>query len=70
MTDLRTSGAINRVRGAIEQAFGRLTGSRSTEVKGKARNVEGHVQGAVGGVVDSVHTHDAVHKHDADHPPA
>jgi uncharacterized protein YjbJ (UPF0337 family) len=55
MTDQRTKGTINRFRGTLERAVGRLTGSRRTELHGSARQVQGQTQQAMGGIGDAVH---------------
>ena len=55
MTDQRTKGPISRARGTIERAFGRLTGNRREELRGTARQVQGHTQQAIGGIGDAVH---------------
>ncbi len=54
MTDEHAEGAINKARGSVEEGLGRATGDRKTEVTGKARQVEGATQSAVGDAQEAI----------------
>lgn len=47
-------GALKRVKGAIKEGFGALTGNRRTEVEGKAERAKGAVQEKYGRVKSDV----------------
>jgi uncharacterized protein YjbJ (UPF0337 family) len=48
MTEEQTKGTINKARGRVEAAVGKLTGNRRQQVLGKARQVKGGAQVALG----------------------
>ena len=48
MTGERTKGRINKARGQLEAAVGKLTGNRRQQVLGKTRQVKGGAQVALG----------------------
>jgi len=48
MAHEQTKGAINKVQGRVEAALGTLTGNRRQQVLGKARQVKGGAQVALG----------------------
>jgi len=54
MTSQRTQGALNTVRGRIEQAVGRLTGNRRQEIAGKVHEAQGGAQQSIGNISDAV----------------
>jgi uncharacterized protein YjbJ (UPF0337 family) len=54
MTDQHTKGATNKAKGQIEEGVGKLTGDRSLEAKGKAKQVLGSAQQGLGDVQDAV----------------
>lgn len=56
MTDQHTKGAISKARGKLEELVGSLTGSKTTKVKGQARQVQGAAQEGLGDVQDVVST--------------
>jgi uncharacterized protein YjbJ (UPF0337 family) len=54
MTDEHTKGSINRARGNLVEGFGRLTGSRRMQVKGKARQAQGDAQHGLGKIQNAI----------------
>ncbi|WP_269514423.1 CsbD family protein [Brevundimonas subvibrioides] len=54
----RVEGAAKNVGGKIKEGFGNLTGDEKLKAEGKAEQVEGKVQNAVGGVKDSLREND------------
>ncbi len=56
----RIEGAAKQVKGAVKDAFGKVTGDTKTQAEGKADKAEGKVQNTVGGAKDGVR--DAVDK--------
>jgi uncharacterized protein YjbJ (UPF0337 family) len=54
MTNQRTKGTISKTQGKIEEVFGKLTGDRREEAKGKIRQVLGDAQRGLGEVQDAV----------------
>jgi uncharacterized protein YjbJ (UPF0337 family) len=49
----RIKGAARKVSGTIKEGFGRATGDRETEAKGRAEKAEGRVRSAVGHAKDA-----------------
>ena len=49
----RVAGAGNKMKGAIKEGLGSLTGDEKMKAEGKMDKTEGKVQGTVGGVKDS-----------------
>jgi uncharacterized protein YjbJ (UPF0337 family) len=49
-------GKLDKVKGAIKEGFGALTGDRSTEVEGKAQRAGGHLREAYGKLKDEFET--------------
>ena len=49
----RIDGAAKNIGGKIKEAAGNVTGDEKLKAEGKADQVEGKVQNAVGGVKDS-----------------
>ena len=49
MSDEQTKGAINKVTGSVEETVGKLTGDKGSELHGKAKQVQGEAQKALGG---------------------
>jgi uncharacterized protein YjbJ (UPF0337 family) len=47
------SGAVNRVKGAVKDAVGRMTGSKKMQAEGKADKAKGAVQQTAGDVKDA-----------------
>lgn len=54
MTDLRTKGTVNKVKGKVEEGLGKLTGDREQQAKGKARQIQGSAQQGLGDIQDAV----------------
>jgi uncharacterized protein YjbJ (UPF0337 family) len=50
----RIEGAAKNIGGKIKEGVGKLTGDTKLQAEGKADQVEGKVQNAVGGVKDSL----------------
>jgi uncharacterized protein YjbJ (UPF0337 family) len=50
----RIAGAAHRVKGAVKEVVGKVTGDAKTEVEGAAEKTRGKVQNAVGGAKDAV----------------
>ena len=50
----RIEGAAKNIGGKIKEGFGNLTGDEKLKAEGKADQVEGKVQNAVGGAKDSL----------------
>ena len=53
MTDLRTKGTINKVKGQVQEGLGKLTGDRHEEAKGKVKQVQGSAQQGLGDLQDA-----------------
>jgi len=56
----RVEGAATNLKGKIKEAAGKVTGDAKLQSEGKADQVAGKVQNAVGGVKDAIR--DAVKK--------
>ena len=50
----RIDGMGKQAKGAVKEAWGKVTGDAKTEAEGKADKAEGKVQNAVGGAKDAV----------------
>nr|WP_314436401.1 CsbD family protein [uncultured Brevundimonas sp.] len=50
----RIEGAAKNIGGKIKEAAGKVTGDRKLEAEGKADQVAGKVQNAVGGAKDAL----------------
>lgn len=50
----RVEGIAHKVKGAVKEAVGKVTGDAKTQAEGKAEKNAGTVQNAVGGVKDTV----------------
>jgi uncharacterized protein YjbJ (UPF0337 family) len=50
----RISGAFNKVKGAVKDAVGSVTGDTKTQAEGKTDKAKGSVQNAAGGTKDAV----------------
>ncbi len=50
----RIEGAGHQAKGAVKEAFGKVTGDAKTEAEGKAEKAAGKVQNAVGGIKDTL----------------
>jgi len=50
----RVSGKGKEIKGAVKETAGKITGNRTTEMKGKGEKIAGKVQGEYGKVKDEV----------------
>ena len=50
----RTEGAMDKMKGAVKDTIGKLTGDNKLQAEGKADKVSGNVQNTVGGVKDAI----------------
>lgn len=50
----RVEGAAKTIGGNIKEAAGKLTGDEKLKAEGRAEQIEGKVQNAVGGLKDSL----------------
>ena len=50
----RTEGLLDKAKGSIKEAAGKITGDAKLEAEGKADKAGGAVKNAVGGVKDAV----------------
>lgn len=50
----RTEGLLDKAKGTIKEAAGKITGDAKLEAEGKADKAGGAVKNAVGGVKDAV----------------
>ncbi|WP_341914488.1 CsbD family protein [Ferrovibrio terrae] len=57
----RIAGTAKQAKGNLKEGVGRLTGDAKLKAEGKADQIEGKLQNAVGGAKDAVR--DAVKKH-------
>ena len=51
----RVEGAAHRIKGAVKEAVGKVTGDAKTQAEGAAEKAAGKVQNAVGGAKDAIH---------------
>jgi uncharacterized protein YjbJ (UPF0337 family) len=49
----RIAGAAHRVKGAVKETIGKVTGDAKTQAEGAAEKTAGKVQNAVGGAKDT-----------------
>jgi uncharacterized protein YjbJ (UPF0337 family) len=49
----RVEGVGKQAKGAVKDAWGKVTGDAKTQAEGKAEKAEGKVQNAVGGAKDA-----------------
>jgi len=54
MTDEHTKGTISKATGEVEEGLGKLTGNKEQELHGKAKQVQGAGQEALGDIQDVV----------------
>lgn len=54
MNDDQVKGRMEQAKGAVKEAAGKLTGSTSTEFKGKAEKVAGKTQATYGDAKEDV----------------
>ena len=53
MDEDRVEGIGHKVKGAVKEAFGKVTGDKKTEAEGTTEKTAGKVQNAVGGIKDT-----------------
>lgn len=56
----RIEGSATQAKGAVKEAFGKVTGDAKTEAEGKTEKAAGKMQNAVGGAKDAAR--DALNK--------
>lgn len=56
----RVTGAVDKMKGAVKEGLGKLTGDEKLQAEGVADKAKGHAESAVGGAKDTVR--DAVKK--------
>lgn len=54
MGDDHVEGAKNEIKGEVKEEWGKATGDRSTEISGKADQVQGNMQQKIGDLKDEV----------------
>ncbi len=52
--DIGTSGTADKLKGAVKEGVGKLTGDRRTEAEGKTDQAKGNVKNAARDVGDAV----------------
>ena len=50
----RTEGALDKMKGAVKDTIGKLTGDNKMQAEGKTDKVSGNVQNTVGGIKDTL----------------
>ena len=50
----RVEGAMDKLKGAVKDTFGKLTGDNKTQAEGKTDKLSGNVQNTVGGIKDTL----------------
>jgi uncharacterized protein YjbJ (UPF0337 family) len=50
----RIAGAAHRVKGAVKETIGKITGDAKTQAEGAAEKTAGKVQNIVGGAKDAI----------------
>jgi uncharacterized protein YjbJ (UPF0337 family) len=50
----RIAGAAHRVKGAVKETIGKITGDAKTQAEGAAEKAAGKVQNVVGGAKDAI----------------
>jgi uncharacterized protein YjbJ (UPF0337 family) len=50
----RVGGSAKQIKGAVKQAVGKAVGDAKLESDGKADEIEGKVQNAIGGLKDAL----------------
>ena len=48
MADMKTEGKIDRVKGEVRETVGKVTGKKSTQLKGKAEKAKGRIKEKLG----------------------
>jgi uncharacterized protein YjbJ (UPF0337 family) len=54
MTDEHVKGTLNKARGNVEERLGKVTGNRPSQVRGKARQIQGSAQEGLGDIQNVV----------------
>ena len=50
----RVTGALDKIKGAVKEGIGNLTGDEKLKAEGAADKAKGHAETAVGGAKDTV----------------
>jgi uncharacterized protein YjbJ (UPF0337 family) len=50
----RIEGSLKTMKGKVKEAVGKVTGDAKIETEGKADQIEGKVQNAIGGAMDAL----------------
>jgi uncharacterized protein YjbJ (UPF0337 family) len=50
----RIAGSAKQIKGSVKEALGKAVGDAKLEAEGKAEQVEGKIQNAVGGLKDAL----------------
>ena len=50
----RVTGAVDKMKGAVKEGIGNLTGDEKLKAEGTADKAKGHVESTVGGAKDTV----------------
>jgi uncharacterized protein YjbJ (UPF0337 family) len=53
MADLHAKGAVNKAKGQVYEGYGKLTGDRREQVKGKLKQAQGTAQENLGDLQDA-----------------
>jgi uncharacterized protein YjbJ (UPF0337 family) len=54
MSEEHTKGTLNKAQGKVIEGYGKLTGNRRDQARGKARQVQGDAQQRLGSIADAV----------------
>lgn len=54
MSDEQAKGTLNKAQGRVVEGYGKLTGNRREQVRGKAKQVQGDAQLRLGSLKDTV----------------
>jgi uncharacterized protein YjbJ (UPF0337 family) len=55
MNDQHTEGTISKIRGRIEEEFGKVSGNRNQQIRGKAHQIQGDAQLRLGDFQGAMH---------------
>jgi uncharacterized protein YjbJ (UPF0337 family) len=62
MNKQQIKGATNQATGEVKKQVGKLTGDRSTQAKGQAREIKGKVQQGVGDTKENMRSDSEVNR--------
>ena len=54
MSEEHTKGTLNKAQGKVIEGYGKLTGNRRDQARGKAKQVQGYAQQRLGSIADAV----------------